>query len=315
MRLRSVRARTLAIFTFAAVATACPVANPTAEQLIPWNLAMDQRPDIRDVSYGPRPVQKLDVYLPAGAHSGIGLIYLHSGGWCCGDKSSADASAIPQYLMKQGHVLFSANYTLTGPNGESPFPANIDDVKFAIEWAHRPANKNAYGYSKVVVMGGSAGGHLAALATTTSHAKPQGMDPNKSVRPDAGMSFSGPIDMTTWGAQGTQAERDWQLLFFQGFWGSGFTSPEQIPLLARLAASPQVFVDASDPPIYIGSGSADAITLPQYNANVLEQAYINSGPGTLKAWNDVADGDGHNLAFVNIGAVQLFLAMLMNGQI
>jgi acetyl esterase/lipase len=308
-------ARALAIVVVVAAATACPVANPDVSQLIPWNLALDQRPDFRDVSYGPGAVRKLDVYLPDGAHSGIGLIYLHSGGWCCGDKSSADGQGIPQYLMKQGHVLFSANYTLTGPQGQSPFPANIDDVKWAIAWANQPAVKAAYGYSKVVVMGGSAGGHLAALATTTDHARPGDMPAGMSVRPDAGMSFSGPIDMTTWGAQGTEAERAWQLLFFQGFWGSGYTSPDQIPLLARLAASPNAFVDPNDPPIYLASGSADAITLPAYNANVLEQRYADVGPGTLKAWNDVVDGDGHNLVFVNIAAVQLFLGLLLNGSI
>jgi acetyl esterase/lipase len=315
MRLGSMRARTLAIFSLAAAVMACPVANPTAEQLIPWNLVKDERPDIRDVSYGPDPIHKLDVYFPNGNYSGIGLIWIHPGGWSSGDKNSADVHPIPQYLIKQGHVLMSANYTLTGPNGEIPFPKNIDDVKWAISWAKQPHIQQAYGFRKVVVMGGSAGGHLAALATTTSHARPERMESWKSVRPDAGMTFSGPLDMTTWGAQGTQAERGAQLWFFQGMWGTGYSSPDQVPLLARLAATPHAFVDPSDPPIYIGSGTADAIALPQYNANLLEQRYIEAGPGTLKAWNDIVDGDGHNLDFVNIGAVKLFLAMLLNGQI
>src|SRR5262245_4566307 len=252
-RIRVRRALCAAALTLVAIATACPVSNPEPGQTVPPDLVLDQVPDAVDVAYGPNPVQKLDVYLPDGPKSGIAILYLHSGGWCCGDKADVRLQGIPVYLMKQGHVVLSANYTLTPASGASPLPDNINDVKRAIGWASQPSVKAFLGYSKVVVAGGSAGGHLAALATTSGSVHPNDVPADWNVRPDAGMEFSGPLDMTTWGAQGTPAEQAAQLFFFHGFWGTAFNSPNEIPLLAQIAASPAAFVDPSDPPIYLGS--------------------------------------------------------------
>ena len=296
---------------------ACRVGDPEPGQTIPTDHALDRRPAGPPVDYhqpGSR-WRKLDVYLPPGARSSVALVYLHSGGWSGGDKRSVDDQPIPQYLIARGHIVFSANYTLT-ENGVSAFPANIDDVKWAIAWANQASTKATYGYRKVVVMGTSAGGQLAALATTTGDKRPADMPASMNVRPDAGIAFAAPIDMTTWGAQGSAEQRSWQMLFFQGFWGAGYTAPDQIPLLARVAASPHAFVDPSDPPIYLGSGNADAIALPELNANILEQRYREAGPGDALAWNDVieaAPNNGHNVSHgVNTAAVQSFLESVAN---
>jgi acetyl esterase/lipase len=302
----------VALGTALIIGAACRVNDPEPGQTIPTNQALDRRPAGPPIDYhqpGSR-WRKLDVYLPPGARSSVALIYLHSGGWSGGDKRSADEQPIPQYFIARGHIVFSANYTLT-ENGLSAFPANIDDVKWAIAWANQPSTKARYGYSKVVVMGTSAGGQLAALATTTGDKRPADMPGSMNVRPDGGIAFAAPIDMTSWGAQGSDAQRAVQRAFFQGFWGSAYTAPEQVPMLARVAASPHAFVDPSDPPIYLGSGNADDIALPQYNADVLEQRYRDVGGGDGFAWNDVieaAPNNGHNVSYgVNIAAVQSFL--------
>ena len=74
-------------------------------------------------------------------------------------------------------------------------------------------------------------------------------------------------------------------------------------------------VDAGDPPIFMSSGTADGLAPPDQNANVLEQRYIDVGPGTNKAWNDLVEGDAHNLPNANVGAAELFLAYLANGNL
>jgi acetyl esterase/lipase len=284
----------------------CRVSDPTIDQVIPWNLPLDQVPDQVDVPYGDQPIQRLDVYRPKVANAGVAIVFLHSGGWISGNKDAARTHGIPQWLMDRGYTILSANYTL-GANGISGFPANVNDVKRAIAWAN--AHKADLGVSKVVVGGTSAGGHLAMLATTTSHAVPPGVA--GSVRPDAGMSWSGPIDMMTWGGAqgGYQQPIEW-------FWGSGWSHPSQIPELARIAASPQAFVDPGDPPIFLSSGEVDPFTPAAFNANVLEQRYIDVGPGDQKAWNDIVEGSNdHNLTFTNIAAAHLFLQYLVNGQL
>lgn len=310
------RARLLATCAFVSIAAlalaACPVEDPTIEQVIPWNTPLDQGPDEVDVSYGPGAIRALDVYETDAAPSGVAIVYLHSGGWSAGDKSAASATGITQWLLDQGHTILSANYTLTS-GSSSGFPANIDDVKWAVAWANQPAQKAQYGYSKVVVGGTSAGGHLAMLAATSSHAVPADMPAGMDVRPDGGISWSGPIDITTFGDQ-TDFQRDTDAVKL--FWGSNYSDPDQIPLLARIAASPQFFVDPGDPPVFMTSSEFDGYTPSALNADVLEQAYIDAGPGTNHAWNDVIEGsEDHNATFANIAAADLFLRYIASGEL
>jgi hypothetical protein len=83
-----------------------------------------------------------------------------------------------------------------------------------------------------------------------------------------------------------------------------------------VAASPQAFVDPGDPPIFMSSGEIDPLTPSAQNANVLEQRYIDAGPGDLRAWNDIVEGSNdHNLTFTNIAAADLFLRKLAAGNL
>ena len=186
-------------------------------------------------------------------------------------------------------------------------------MQWAIAWANQAAIKNEYGYERVVVLGASAGGHLAALATTAD-ALPPGMGASFDPKPAAGVALVPPIDMITWGDQPGQAGNPLIAGSFIALWGAGYASPDDVPLLARLAASPWLHVDAGDPPIYIGSGENDAIAPPAQNGNVLEQFYIDQGPGTLDAWNDVVDGQEHNIGnHLHVTRLDQFLGAVAAG--
>ncbi len=292
----------------------CLVRDARPEDKIPPGYAPNHVPDVSSVLYRTAPNRYLDVHLPVTPASGVAIVYLHSGGWVAGDKSAARSAAIPEWLREHGHVIFSVDYTLS-VNGSASFPANINDVKWAIAWANHPYTKAAYGYSKVVVMGESAGGQLAALATTTGEHRPPDMVAGWNPRPDGGMSFSGPIDMYTFGAQGSAQAQAVQQAFAPYFWGAGYARPDQVPELARIAATARFYVDPSDPPIYLASGTVDGLADPAYNANVLVQRYAAVGPGDDKAWNDIVEGDGHNLGDQNMVAADLFLKMVASGQL
>jgi acetyl esterase/lipase len=106
----------------------------------------------------------LDVYRSSARPSGAPvLLQIHGGGWMMGTK---DEQALP--LMNQmaaaGWVCVSANYRLSP---HATFPEHLIDCKRALAWIRE--HVAAYGGDPgfVVVTGGSAGGHLAALLALT----------------------------------------------------------------------------------------------------------------------------------------------------
>ena len=295
---------------------ACDVDDPGAGDTISPAIPLDATPDAT-VTYGPNG-WGLDIYNASGSTTGLGIVFVHAGGWCCGNKSQAEGQDYTQYLIDQGHAVFSIDYVTNEapanvPSGTATYPNNFYDVQFAVAWANKPENKAAYGYDRVVVLGASAGGHLAALAATND-SPPPGMPASLNPKPAAAVTLAAPIDMVTFGDQPGQAGNGLVAGSFLAFWGSGYSSPDDIGLLARLVASPWFHVDENDPPIYIASGENDAIAPPAQNGSALEQYYIDQGPGDLWAWHDVADGAGHNLANeINVKRLDQFLLAVAEG--
>jgi acetyl esterase/lipase len=91
------------------------------------------------------------------------LLQVHGGAWTIGEK---DRQALPlmTHLASRGWICVAINYRLAP---RDPFPAQIIDVKRAIAWVRE--HIAAYGGDPdyLAITGGSAGGHLAALAALT----------------------------------------------------------------------------------------------------------------------------------------------------
>jgi acetyl esterase/lipase len=100
----------------------------------------------------------VDVYRPAGKAKAAVLL-LHGGAWRRGSRESVAPSA--RALAGHGFVALAVQYRLLG---QSPWPAQIQDVNSAIRWARRNAANLGVDADKIVVEGLSAGGHLALLA-------------------------------------------------------------------------------------------------------------------------------------------------------
>ena len=64
-------------------------------------------------------------------------------------------------IAAKGYVVVSVSYRFAA---EAPFPAQIKDVKAAIQWLHANAATYHLDPARGAVWGQSAGGHLAALA-------------------------------------------------------------------------------------------------------------------------------------------------------
>jgi acetyl esterase/lipase len=116
----------------------------------------------RDVRYDTsHPRQVLDVYAPAGAKNLPVVFWMHGGGWQAGDKS--EVARKPQAFMERGFVFVSINYRLL------PTVAMSDlnrDVARALGWVHRNIARYGGDPDRLLVMGHSAGGELAALMCT-----------------------------------------------------------------------------------------------------------------------------------------------------
>ena len=105
--------------------------------------------------------QVLDVYAPDGAKNLPVVFWIHGGGWQSGNKSMVALK--PKAFMDAGFVFVSINHRLL-PTVD--MGAITRDVASALGWVHK--NIATYGGdpARLLVMGHSSGGQLAALMCT-----------------------------------------------------------------------------------------------------------------------------------------------------
>jgi acetyl esterase/lipase len=154
---------------FAVLSAVALAAGLAPAQQPPAQKAKEPRPDMSPVlgpdtvaktgiPFGKDEKQQLDVYRPK---TGSGLpvvVYVHGGEWTKGDK--AEVSYKPKFFTENGVVFVSTNYRLY-PGAR--FPAHAEDVAAAVRWAVDHAAEYGGDPKKVVLMGHSAGCHLATL--------------------------------------------------------------------------------------------------------------------------------------------------------
>jgi acetyl esterase/lipase len=129
---------------------------------------------IRDLRYGPAGRRNaLDIWRPVDIPGGElrpALLYVHGGAWVIGDKELQGLMTIHE-LAAAGWVCFSMNYRLSP---RATFPDHLDDVKAAIAWIRGHGAAHGADPSFLVLAGGSAGAHLAALAALDPTTRVQG---------------------------------------------------------------------------------------------------------------------------------------------
>ena len=119
---------------------------------------------------------KLDVYYrkgerenqqPVGNEKRPTVIYIHGGGWVIGNKGQQGLPTL-NHLAANGWTCFTINYRLSP---RATFPDHIIDVKRAIAWVKEHGHEFGADTDFITLIGGSAGGHLAALAALSPNDK------------------------------------------------------------------------------------------------------------------------------------------------
>lgn len=133
--------------------------------------AAHAQPLTRDIPYAAaHERQVLDVHAPAGAKNLPVVFWIHGGGWQTGDKTMVALK--PKAFMDAGFVFVSINHRLL-PGVD--MGAITRDVASALGWVHKNIATHGGDPARLLVMGHSSGGQLAALMCTDDrYAKAEG---------------------------------------------------------------------------------------------------------------------------------------------
>lgn len=126
----------------------------------------------RDVAYLPADRrQKADLYFPRDVPPGGRLpavIIIHGGGFNDGDKDRRREINIGSHLARNGYAGMSIDYQLWSNGVQKPtWPRNLQDAKTAVRWLRQNADRLGIDPERIGVIGGSAGGNLAAMLAVT----------------------------------------------------------------------------------------------------------------------------------------------------
>jgi arylformamidase len=114
-----------------------------------------------EYAYSSDAKQKLDFW-PAREAKAPLVIFIHGGGWSIGDKGN-DRSDKAGFYTGKGYAYATLNYRLVPeakPDGQAA------DIADAIAWLRRDAARLGFDPDQIILMGHSAGAHLAALVSS-----------------------------------------------------------------------------------------------------------------------------------------------------
>jgi len=248
-----------------------------------------------NVAYGTDPKQVMDIYLPAGRRSDSTkvMVMIHGGAWSSGDKADFTASVDTLKKRLPDYAIFNINYRLS--NGVSnTFPTQETDVQAAVRYIYGNASDFQVS-TKFVLMGASAGGHLAML---------QGYKDSVPVKPKAIVSFFGPSNLTD--------------MYFNPVGGNPLLSialaqavgktPLQDPAL-YLNSSPVSFIRAGSPPTILLHGGLDPLVSPSQSVSVKNLLTLFNVTNEYVFYPTGGHGDWNTATYTDaFDKIQAFLA-------
>jgi acetyl esterase/lipase len=195
--------------------------------------------------------EKADLYLPAAIAKDARLpavVIIHGGGWNDGVRNGQREINTGTTLARNGYIGMSIDYKLSYGKYET-WPTNLYDCKNAVRWLRKNADRLQINPDRIGVIGGSAGGHLAAMVALTESQdglEPAWPYPGISDRVACCVDMYGITDLTTYEANASMLGK----------------KLSDAPELYRLA-SPVTYVRSNSPPFLIIHGTADKTVSPR----------------------------------------------------
>lgn len=213
----------------------------------------------RDIPYTYDGRQTLDLFVPedTGGLETIprpAAIVIHSGGWSSGSRDEMEYIAV--WFADQGFVVINVSYALAP---ENKWPAQIVDVIQGVWWLKENAGRYNINPNKILAVGASAGGHLAAMLGQSSVSN-LGAEVDSEVH--GIVSFSGPWNIPE-GTTNIQTNFISLLL--------PIDTPE-----ARYLISPLYRISRHSPPVLIFHGTDDEL-VPFQQSKYACEVYASKG--------------------------------------
>jgi acetyl esterase/lipase len=249
----------MTIYTMNAGAAKTPLGNITADTFL-------------NIAYGNNALQHMDIYLPADRSSATtpSLILLHGGGWNSGSRHNL-AAYIDSFKKRMPHyVIFNIDYRLV--SASTQFADQEKDIQSAVDFIAAHSNKYNISNKKFVMVGISAGAHLALLQSYK----------NNLPKIAAVIDFFGPADLIS------MYNNPWNAMIPHLMESAIGGTPQTNNAYKQL--SPVSFINTDTPPTLIFHGKQDYIvdvSQSKLLQNKLQQAgvknklviYPNAGHG------------------------------------
>ncbi len=243
---------------------------------------------------------RMDLYLPPNTNQPTPiLINIHGGGWNHGTKEQQGGF---NTFFKEGFAVANIEYRMTP---QATAPAAIEDARCALIYLIRNAQELNIDVNKIVIMGGSSGGHLALMGGLlgTNSIFDNNCTGVKNIKVAAIIDKYGIADVWDWG------------------YGKNITSKSAITWLGEkkndslfaASVSPITYVNKFSPPTLIIHGDADP-TVPYQQSVELFKKYQSVGvksefitvPGGLHGKFDKEKNSELNIAIMK------FIAEVIN---
>jgi acetyl esterase/lipase len=268
------------------------------------------RPDRADLSYGPHPNNKLDLWLAKSDRPTPLIVFIHGGGFVGGDKSSASAAAIKQCL-DAGVSFASINYRF---RTEAAINTVLRDSARAIQFLRHQADEFHFDKARVAAFGGSAGaGTSLWLAFRDDLADPKSDDPvlRESTRLVAAASTAGQAtyDILRWRdvLGSDEAMRFYPEATWPAFYGLSTLEEVRGPRGKELRADVDMLglITSDDPPVWLGASDrhdglenkGDTNHSPKHSEAIKKRCAAIGVPCVLKI-GDKSEGEPSPVEFL-----------------
>ena len=237
----------------------------------------------------------MDIYLPDDNRKHYpAVVVIYGSAWTSNDEKLSDyqKEVFVMPLAKKGFATVAINHRSS--TLDAVFPAQIHDVKAVIRFLRARAEDFKIDPSFIGIAGYSSGGHLAALAGTSSNNKSvEGAVGEYLTYPshvDAVVDFYGPTDLSVFYDCPITSDKKLTMKQRTKLFGEDiYDIPDKVQ-----AANPVNYIDENTPPFLIFQGAQDR-TVPICQSQLLHEALLAKNIESQLLIKEDGDHCGNNL--------------------